>query len=387
MLARIIQFLVVLAASTIGITIFHANANPDVKSASLTPAVGKVKGLNIVVTGGSSGIAYEAIHMFVERGATVYLTSRSPDRAREAATRINEEAKTKECPMGYGDPVGTAVGLGLDLTDGTSIDAFTKSLSLALGDEKLDILVLNAGMVYPPDFEGEYSVTLAENAPPVDRQIAANHLGHFKLVSNLKPKLTESRIIMTTSVSHWLGTSFAEDGVTGAVPQNAGPWPVREAYSPPEVFGLYGASKLQNVLFAFALQRRLPDSTVVLFTPGFCSTKIGNSDRAEGLFNVLDWIPFTNTAKQGGDMLLASAKVSKEESTGKILFPYWLAEGAGDYLGNGLLRGMFHNFIQELLLQKFSQGRVYASPAKSIAYDVTLQDKLWEWSEKSVTPA
>ena len=98
MLARIIQFLVVLAASTIGLTIFHANATADVKSASLSPAVGKVKGLNIVVTGGSSGIAYEAIHKFVERGATVYLTSRSPDRAREAATRINEEAKVRTTP-------------------------------------------------------------------------------------------------------------------------------------------------------------------------------------------------------------------------------------------------------------------------------------------------
>ena len=40
MLARIIQFLVVLAASTIGLTIFHANATADVKTASFTPAVG-----------------------------------------------------------------------------------------------------------------------------------------------------------------------------------------------------------------------------------------------------------------------------------------------------------------------------------------------------------
>ena len=66
---------------------------------------------------------------------------------------------------------------------------------------------------------------------------------------------------------------------------------------------------------------------------------------------------------------------------GKLLFPYWLAEGAGEFLGNGFLRGAFHNFVQEVLLQKFSPRRVYATTAKGIAYDVALQDKLWEWSE------
>ena len=136
---------------------------------------------------------------------------------------------------------------------------------------------------------------------------------HIILTCRFAPRTSSSAPgYARRSVSHWLGSSFAEDSVTGAVPKN-NVWPVRDSYSAPEVFGLYGASKLQNVMFAFGLQRRLPESTVVLFTPGFCSTKIGNSDRQEGKFNVMDYIPLADTAKQGGDMLLAATKVRHHE--------------------------------------------------------------------------
>ncbi|GMH61019.1 hypothetical protein TL16_g03173 [Triparma laevis f. inornata] len=198
MITRILQILVAIAAAAIGLTIHYAASFPPVTSAQLSLPVGKVNGMNIVVTGGSSGIAVPAIQTLVERGANVYLTSRSAVRAQDAASKINEEAKKNECPMGYGEKVGTATGLGLDLADGDSINSFSDDLKKKLGDEKLDILVLNAGMVYPPDFDGGYSVTLAEGATPVDRQISANYLGHFKLVQLLKSRLTESRIIMTS---------------------------------------------------------------------------------------------------------------------------------------------------------------------------------------------
>jgi len=280
-------------------------------------------------------------------------------------------------------PRGLAIPMALQLTDKASITNFADELGFFLGTAKLDILALNAGMFYGPEYTGPFTTT--RFSEPVDTLIAANHLGHFLLVDLLKPKLTASRIIFTSSVSHWLGSNNKND-VTSAIPQTP---PRDTSFSTLAAFGLYGATKLQNVLFAFSLQRKLPDATVVIFTPGFVATDIGKGDRKnfkKEKINILDWVPLCRSAKSGGNVMIAAAEVEKSVSEKKMLMPYWLWEGAGILFGEvGLARGVFHNLFQEAFFQRFSpENSVFAQNVNSVAYDEEVQDEVWAWSERVI---
>jgi NAD(P)-dependent dehydrogenase (short-subunit alcohol dehydrogenase family) len=68
------------------------------------------------------------------------------------------------------------MALQLDLTDLTSIQTFVHSLR----NERLDIILCNAGVMAPP-----YTLTKHD----FELQMATNHHGHFYLMELLTPKL------------------------------------------------------------------------------------------------------------------------------------------------------------------------------------------------------
>jgi len=90
-----------------------------------------------VVTGANSGIGFEAAAVLAERGATVVLACRNPDRAREAVARI--EARGAR---------GTVRAIQLDLASLASVRAAADELRSSF--ERLDLLVNNAGLMMPP---------------------------------------------------------------------------------------------------------------------------------------------------------------------------------------------------------------------------------------------
>merc|ERR1712166_295470 len=99
-----------------------------------------LKGKTIIITGGTSGVGNEAAKAFAEAGAKLVITGRSADRAKLAALKL---------------PGNDHVGLPLDLTDPASINAFSD----ALRKLRLDVLILNAGMLYGPDYTGPYTTS------------------------------------------------------------------------------------------------------------------------------------------------------------------------------------------------------------------------------------
>ena len=180
-------------------------------------------GRTAVVTGANSGIGFETARVLAERGAAVVLACRDPGRAEEAAERI------------AGTAPGAELGIvKLDLGSLTSVREAAGELRATR--PKLDLLVNNAGVMYPPYQRTEDGFEL---------QFGVNHLGHFALTGLLLGQMLAmpgSRVVTVSSQGHRLGRI------------DFGDLQSERRYSR---VAAYGQSKLANLLFTFELQRRL----------------------------------------------------------------------------------------------------------------------------------
>ncbi len=195
-----------------------------------------------VVTGCTSGIGYETMRVLALRGARVFGTSRSLERARLACR----------------DVPGTAVPVELELGNPESIRACAQHLAAL--DAPIDILVCNAGV------RGGGNKLVLVNG--IERHFAINHLGHFLLVNLLLSRLkaaAQGRTVVVASRTAYTGAPAAGiefDNLDGS-----------RGYSDSSA---YGQSKLANVLFAHELGKRLLGSAVTAnaLHPGLIDTDI-----------------------------------------------------------------------------------------------------------------
>ncbi|GAW19585.1 hypothetical protein ANO14919_090730 [Xylariales sp. No.14919] len=101
-------------------------------------APGSQKGRVFIVTGGNTGIGFELCKLLFPSGATVYMASRSKDKAEEAIKTI--ESSIPEGIQGRGQ----LKFLHLDLSDLKSVK--TAAEAFASQETKLDVLWNNAGI-------------------------------------------------------------------------------------------------------------------------------------------------------------------------------------------------------------------------------------------------
>ncbi len=227
----------------------------------------------IIVTGGNSGLGYEAVRLFTENGAEVILASRSLERGEQAKEKILQLS-----------PPGKIVVMELDLSDLGSVHRFCSSFSTNYA--KLDILLNNAGIMTTP-----YHLTL----DGFEGQLGTNHLGHFALTGILWDILSRthgSRIVNVSSLAHKSGTfdfnHLQFDGDQGYTP-----------------LGAYGRSKLANLLFTYELQRRIEKSgktpMAVAAHPGVSDTDLGRHLKHKVLYKLLRPLVglFAQDPKQG----------------------------------------------------------------------------------------
>jgi NAD(P)-dependent dehydrogenase (short-subunit alcohol dehydrogenase family) len=205
-------------------------------------------GRTVIVTGANTGIGFETARMLALKGARVTLACRNLDKGREAVTRIQSESPD------------AAVSLEqLDLSDLRDVEAFTARFKDR--HERLDLLILNAGVMVPPE---------SKTAQGFELQFGVNHLGHFALTGALLPLLhaTEgSRVVVVSSTAATRGVMNFDDLQFE-----------KRGYAP---WRAYGQSKLANQLFARELQRRLRAAgSSVLVTaahPGWTATDLQRS--------------------------------------------------------------------------------------------------------------
>jgi NAD(P)-dependent dehydrogenase (short-subunit alcohol dehydrogenase family) len=209
----------------------------------------------ILVTGGTSGLGYYA---------TLELAKQYPDYQIITASRTDKDGAT--------DSVNKATGhmnvkfLPLDLASLKNIRAFAADYA-SKGYPPIKCLLLNAGSTFPT------GVGYTEDN--IERTFAINHVGHGLLYFLLRPHLAKDcHVIITASGTH---DPAQKTGVTDAkyssAEELAHPRAESANYDGSQT---YSTSKLCNVLWGYALHRRLTnhkpegyDWSVACFDPGF----------------------------------------------------------------------------------------------------------------------
>lgn len=275
-----------------------------------------------VVTGANTGLGFETAQVLAERGASVVLAVRDVEKGKQAAARF---------------------GAGADVTvqelDLASLESVrTAAAELHTTAPKIDLLINNAGVMYPP------RQTTREG---FELQFGTNHLGHFALTGLLLDLLLPvpgSRVVAVASIAHRLRAAIHFDDLQ---------W--ENSY---DRVAAYGQSKLANLLFGYELQRRLaPRGTTVALAahPGVARTELMRNSPAalRGVFAAVAPL-FTQDSARGSLPILRAAT-----DPGALGGQYYGPDGLGGYRGD---------------------PEVVASSPQS--HDLALQRRLWQVSEE-----
>jgi NAD(P)-dependent dehydrogenase (short-subunit alcohol dehydrogenase family) len=211
-----------------------------------TNNIPSLTGKTIIVTGGNSGLGFQSVKAYAEKGAQVIMASRSLTKGENAKSEILKNCKE-----------ANIVVMQLDLTDLASVRQFAEEFNKKY--ERLDILLNNAGIMMGP-----YALT----KDGIEAQQGTNHFGHFALTGLLLDKLKttpKSRVVNVSSLAHRQGVMDFDNLL----------YEGGKDYSPLKA---YGRSKLENLLFTLELQRYFEskklDIIAVVAHPGVSDTNL-----------------------------------------------------------------------------------------------------------------
>jgi NAD(P)-dependent dehydrogenase (short-subunit alcohol dehydrogenase family) len=282
----------------------------------------------IAVVTGTGGLGYETALALARAGTDTIIAGRNVQKGAEAAARIRAEIPSARVRFEL-----------LDLASLTSVAAFADRL--AGGEQKLDLLINNAGVMVPPKRE--------ETKDGLELQFGTNYLGHFALTRQLLPLLRKAagaRVVSLSSVAARSGTIDFDN-------LNA-----EKGYKP---MPAYSQSKLACLMFGLELQRRSTAGgwgvTSIVAHPGVARTDLLHNAPGRwsgmGLARTLLWFLF-QPAAQGALPTLFAATSAKAEP--------------GGYYGPDAL----------------GETRGYPAPARvpPAALDEAVSRHLWEASDK-----
>ncbi|SIR56295.1 oxidoreductase [Microbacterium sp. RURRCA19A] len=291
-------------------------AAPKWTTADIPDQTGRVA----VVTGANTGLGRETARALAIAGAEVILAVRDTGKGAAATADIRAKAPTAKLHVQK-----------LDLGSLASIHAASDDLHAA--HPRIDLLINNAGVMYPP-----YGVT----EDGFELQFGINHLGHFALTGLLLDTLTDvpgSRIVTVSSIGHRVGADIHFDDLQ---------W--TKKYKPSAA---YAQSKLANLLFAYGLQHRLTAKKLPTISlgahPGGAGTDL---QRHSPMMRIMTRVG--RSAAQGAEPTLRAA--TDPDAHGE------------DYYGP--LR---------MMQTTGPAGRVDSS---ELSHDRALQDRLWTVSEE-----
>ncbi|EHY57592.1 hypothetical protein HRR83_005499 [Exophiala dermatitidis] len=296
----------------------------------------------VLITGGTSGLGYYAATEIARQRPQYRIIVASRKDPDNSAAKINQKLKQDN-----------VVFMPLDLGHLDNVRSFVQSL----GEQNIPPisgLVLNAGLQYPD--------AVKYTTDGIEATFGINHLGHALLFYLLQPYLAhEARTVVTASGTHdpaqksglpdakyTSGEELAHP--TAATIDNSG----RQRYS---------TSKLCNIMWTYALHRRLTRLagkkwTVVAFDPGL--------------------MPGTGLARDAGPLLrfvwnnvlpslvpllrlLISANVHRPEESGASLA--WVLLDEAEQSNSGV----------------YYEGRQQIKSSVD-SYDESKQEELWSWT-------
>ncbi|HEX8994978.1 MAG TPA: SDR family oxidoreductase [Ktedonobacterales bacterium] len=273
-------------------------------------------GKTILITGATGGIGFIAARALAEMGATTVIVGRDRQRAEASVAQIQRETGN-----------ASVSALVADLSSLADVRQLAETFSSTY--PRLDVLLNNAGALF---------LSRQTTVDGYERTFALNHLAPFLLTNLLLDRLKSdapSRVVTVASMAHQgQRIDFAD------VNRSARRYLAMNAY---------GESKLANIMFTYALARRLEGANVTANTlhPGFVATGFGKNNGAWSKVVMGLVSPFAISPEQGAQTSIYLA--SSPEVTAV----------SGQY------------FIKR-------------APAKSspASYDVAAQERLWTLSEQ-----
>jgi len=209
-----------------------------------------MRGKVVVITGATSGIGSVAAEQLAAKGARIVMVARDKNRAEAQLQRLPGTARHS---VYYGDlsQISEMKRVGSEI---------------AAAEERIDVLINNAGALF-----NQRSVT----PDGLESTFATNHMSYFVLTEMLRTRLLGSapaRIINTSSDAHKRAQIDFSD---------------LQSASRYRGFGVYGKSKLCNILFTRQLARTLAGTRVTANSlhPGFVATRFG--DNSGGMLSML----------------------------------------------------------------------------------------------------
>jgi len=206
--------------------------------------IDNLSGKMVIVTGGGSGIGFEAARVLATKGAEVILAIRTLEKGERAMNKIKATYPAAKVSL-----------MHLDLGDLKSIHSFTEEFLKK--HKSLNLLINNAGVMIPP---------FKHTKDGFELQFGTNHLGHFALTGLLLPLLLAtpgSRIVTISSIAS-RGAEILFDNLDGS-----------KGYS---AMKFYRQSKLANLLFAVELNDRLrkysAETISIACHPGISATNL-----------------------------------------------------------------------------------------------------------------
>ena len=240
-----------------------------------------IAGKTVVVTGTTNGIGEAAAIGFAKAGAHVVIVGRDQTRGETSLAKVKAA----------GDP--NAQLFLADLSSLAEVRRVGAELNAAL--PRIDVLLNNAGAVF---------TTRGVTVDGFERTFALNHLGYFLLTKLLLDKIKASgqaRIINVSSEAHRMAKVKFDDLQS------------TKSYS---TFPVYGASKLENILFTRELAKRLAGTGVTTYAmhPGAVASGFGKNNAGFFSFLVKVGAPFMRTPEKAARTALFLASDPGVES-------------------------------------------------------------------------
>lgn len=229
-----------------------------------------MKDKTVVITGATSGIGEVAADRLAQKGARIVFVARDHARGQETLKHLRAIAGHDSHAVHYAD-----------LTRLSEMKRVAKAI--ADSEPEIDVLINNAGALFN---------TRQVTEDGLEKTFALNHMSYFVVTNLLLDKLKPgARIVSTASDAH-KGAKLnfndlqSEKGYSG--------------------FGVYGRSKLMNILFTRELAKRLAGSGVTAncLHPGFVATRFGDSSGGILSWGVRAAKSFALTPEQGAETII-----------------------------------------------------------------------------------
>lgn len=238
-------------------------------------------GKTVLITGASQGIGKAAAAGLAQKGATVGIVARSPERGAAAVDDIKASSGSQSVHLFLAD---------------LSAQQQVRRLAHEVLDRfaRLDVLINNAGAL---------NMTRSVTADGIETTFAVNHLAAFLLTNLLLRRLEESAPsrIVTVSSAAARGAAIDFEDLQG-----------EHGY---RGWRAYGQSKLANILFTYELARRLQGTGVTAncLHPGVIRSGFGKNGRGLMRLGMILAGPFMANPEKGAQTLIYLASSPKVE--------------------------------------------------------------------------